>query len=204
MSSYLTIEQLKLRIDQVQNRLAELSRSMEKIAFQTLHRESYEVRRDYINRYGANAEKEYDENRMIAIKDYNTKIACYQEELKDLNKALTEKQKHEAADSEEVRRIFRHREIERLKEAERAPVHRHVVEAIPVYRPDGVGVIGGFVGYPKPMLMGGHGAFVGGHGAFVGGPVLFGGHHGFLPSPGCAFMPAHSVSGLIRPKTSRR
>ena len=51
MSIYLTTDELKLRISQIEKRLAELSTTKEKIAFKSFKSESYAVVSDYINSY---------------------------------------------------------------------------------------------------------------------------------------------------------
>jgi hypothetical protein len=141
MSVYLNTNQLKLRISQIEKRLAELSTMKEKIAFKSFKSESFAVVIDYTNSYGADAENQYNINKRLAINDLNIKVKRYDSELLELNTVLYERIK-----SDNNRGAYhdeqRFEEIERIQSAARY-VEKPAVHLMPVFSSNG---IGGFVG----------------------------------------------------------
>jgi len=116
MSIYLNTEQLTLRIFQIQKRLGELSSTKEKIAFKFFNSEPTNIKWEYINKYSADAEKQYNINKLLAIDDINKKVCRYQSELTELESTLFEQKKIDAEKLAFVRRLVRNKEIERMKE----------------------------------------------------------------------------------------
>ena len=164
MSIYLTTDEITLRISQIQNRLGELSSNKEKIAFKFFTSESYDIRRQYINTYGADAENQYNINKRLAINDLDVKVRRYESELTELQFVLSEHKKIEAERLDAARRLLRSREIERIKAVESrreeieaarfVPTFHHGgftphVGFVPMYRHDGVGVFAPFIPSPR-------------------------------------------------------
>lgn len=169
MSIYLTTIEIKLRISQIEKRLGELSTMKEKIAFKSFKSESYVVVSDYINSYGSDAENQYNINRRLAIADLDVKVKRYDAELSELRTILEERKRSEMADADAIHRAIRHREIERIKLAERE-MERPMVHLIPAFSPSG---IGGFIPAYHPGI---------------------GVHMPFAPSPTSVFVsPAHVI-----------
>jgi len=137
---YHDIDSIKLRISLVEKCLGDLSKTKEKIAFKSLHNESYVVQMKYFEK-----EEEYKVNQILAIKDLNKKVIRLQIELEELYTLLSNKKSH----NDEIERLIRSSEIERLissSEIERKYHPNQAIHFVPVYRPNG---IGGFLVGPK-------------------------------------------------------
>ena len=169
MSIYLSTSEIKIRISQIEKRLAELSTMKEKIAFKSFKSDSYAIVSHYMSSYGSDAENQYNINRRLAIADLDVKVKRYDMELFELRTILRERKKIEKEDDDEYLRAIRHREIERIKSAGRE-MERHMVHLVPAFSPSG---IGGLV----PAYH---------HGIGV--------HMPFVPSPTSVFVsPAHII-----------
>lgn len=160
MSVYLNTNELKLRVSQIKKRLAELSSMKEKIAFNSFKSESYKVVTDYYNSYGADAEKQYDINRRLAIADLDVKVRRYDSELSELRTIINDRNKLESEETDAYRRVIRYNEIERIQSAGRVIV-RPLVNLMPVYTHNGIGgFIPGYVGIQVPFTPSPTGVFV--------------------------------------------
>jgi len=160
MSVYLNTNELKLRVSQIEKRLAELSSKKEKIAFKSFKSESYTVVNDYYNSYGADAEKQYDINRRLAIADLDVKVRRYDAELSELRTIINERNKLEREETDAYRHVIRCKEIERIQSAGRV-IERPVVNLMPVFSHNGVGgFIPAYMGVQLPFTPSPTGVFV--------------------------------------------